>query len=264
VGRFLAFICLLAALAIGAAWYSQQPRWTRGGSVTATAGVSEEWLEHIYSQNPGDVEKAEATVRRLGARALPAIQAALRDPQSNRAIRKAAIKGCVILEQQAAEAIPEVAAQLDDPELTAEAALALSLMGAEAFTPLRDALDSPDPLVRKEALRSIGKLKERGPLDSAIVLPILLDRMHDPDKDVRIVAATYLGILHESPARSVPALIDGLTDENPEVRRASATALGSFEEGAEEAIPELRKAARDRDPDLAREAGLALLKLRKQ
>jgi HEAT repeat protein len=232
--------------------------------VTAKAGVDEEWLENIYSQNPNDVEEAEETVRRLGPRALPAIQAALRDPQSDKALRKAAIKGCVVLERQAVEAIPEVAAQLDDPELTAEAALALSLMGPEAFPPLRDALDSPNPLVRKEALRSIGKLKERGPLDPEVVLPILLDGMRDPDKDVRIVAATYLGILHESPERSVPALIEGLRDENPEVRRASATALGSFEEGAEEAIPELRRAARDRDPDLAREAGLALVKLRKQ
>jgi HEAT repeat protein len=264
VARFLAFILFLAGLAIAAAWYSQQPGILRSGDATATAGVREDWLEHIYSQNPRDVERAEDQVRKLGVRAIPAITAALRDPGTNKSIRRAALKGCVVLERTAAEAIPEVAAQLHDPELAAEAGMALSLMGPEAFVPLRDALGSPDPLVRKEALRSIGKLKARGPLESDTVLPLLLDGMRDHDEDVRVVAATYLGILHESPERSVPALVTGLADENTEVRRASATALGSFEEGAEGAIPELRKAARDRDQDVAREAGLALVKLQKQ
>ena len=49
--------------------------------------------------------------------------------------------------------------------------MALSLMGPEAFGPLRDALGRSDPLVRKEALRSIGKLKARGPLESDTVMP---------------------------------------------------------------------------------------------
>jgi HEAT repeat protein len=137
-------------------------------------------------------------------------------------------------------------------------------MGREAFAPLRAALRSDDPVLRKEALRSIGKLKARAPLDTRAVLPLLLAGMADPDKDVRVVAATYLGILHDDPERSVPVLVSGLSDDDVEVRRASATALGSFETGAEQALPELRKAARDRDQDLAREAGLALVKLQKQ
>jgi HEAT repeat protein len=266
VGKFLAFIVFIAGLAIAAAWYSQQGMnlWPGGPSAPATAGVSEEWLEHIYSQNPRDAATAEQEVRELGARALPAIRAVLRDPGSDTDLRKAALKGCVVLEQAAAAAIPDVAVHLPDPELTAEAALALSLMGREAFGPLREALAREDPVVRREALRSIGKLKTRAPLDTGAVLPLLIAGMQDRDKGVRTVAATYLGILHEDPERAVPALVSGLADDDVEVRRASATALGSFERGTEEALPELRKAARDRDEDLAREAGLALVKLQKQ
>jgi HEAT repeat protein len=264
VGKFLAFIVFLAGLAIAAAWYSQNGSGLPPRRSVATSEVSERWLEHIYSQNPHDVETAEQELRDLGVRALPAIQATLRDPRAARSRRKAALKGCVVLEKTASGAIPDVAAQLPDPDLTAEAALALSLMGREAFGPLRDALTSNDPLMRREALRSIGKLRTRAPLDTRDVLPLLLEGLNDRDKDVRIVAARYLGILHEDSERSVPALVKGLADEDIEVRRASAAALGSFESGADQAVPELRRAARDPDEELAREASLALVKLQKQ
>jgi vesicle coat complex subunit len=145
--------------------------------------------------------------------------------------------------------------------LTTEAALALSFMGRTAFAPLKDALTSGDPVLRREALRSIGKLKERAPLDSEAVLPLLIDGMADEDAGVRAVAATYLGIIHEDAEESVPALIDGLADEEIEVRRSSATALGSFGAEARDAIPALRRASSDQDPDVAREAGRALVRV---
>jgi len=171
------------------------------------------------------------------------------------------LKACGILGPAAASAIGEVAEQLPDPTLTADAALALSFMGRSAFGPLRDALGSEDPVVRRESLRSIGKLKERAPLDARAVLPLLVARATDSDAGVRAVAATYLGIIHEGGADAVPALIVALTDQEIDVRRAAATALGSFGEDAEVALPALRKAAADADPDVAREAGVALVKL---
>ncbi|HXW07974.1 MAG TPA: HEAT repeat domain-containing protein [Vicinamibacterales bacterium] len=261
MARFLAFLVLLASLATAAAWYSQQPEslWARK---TASDVPDDEWLDHIYSQNPRDAETAEQEVRELGPRVLPTIQAVLRDQRADDKARKAALKACVVLEQTAAPAVPEVAAQLGNPDLTEEAALALSFMGPEAFGPLREALRSEDPIVRREALRSIGKLRARAPLDSHAVIPLLIQGMEDADKDVRTVAATYLGILHDAPESAVPALVQGLSDEHIEVRRASARALGSFEHDIEPAIPALRRAARDPDQDLAREAGLALIKAR--
>jgi HEAT repeat protein len=134
-------------------------------------------------------------------------------------------------------------------------------MGPNAFGPLRDSLTSDDALVRRETLRSIGKLKDRAPLEAGAVVPLLIDGMRDPDPGVRAVAATYLGIIHQGGADAVFALMDGLKDEAPDVRRAAAIALGSFGTDAQPAIPALRKASGDPDEDVAREAGVALVKL---
>jgi HEAT repeat protein len=174
---------------------------------------------------------------------------------------KGAIKACAVLGPIAAPAIDEVAEQLADAELTADAAMALSFMGPNAFPPLKQSLSSDDAAIRREALRSIGKLKDRAPLDAIEVVPLLIDRIGDTDPSVRAVAATYLGILHDGGADAVTALLEGLKDPVPDVRRAAATALGSFGSDAEPAIPALRKASSDPDEDVAREAGVALVKL---
>jgi HEAT repeat protein len=140
--------------------------------------------------------------------------------------------------------------------------MALSFMGPGAFAPLKRSLSSDDAAVRREALRSIGKLKDRAPLDAIEVVPRMIDGMGDTDPGVRAVAATYLGIIHEGGADAVTALMEGLKDQMPDVRRAAATALGSFGSDAEPAIPALRKAASsDPDEDVAREAGVSLVKL---
>lgn len=264
MGRFFAYLVFLAALAIGAAWYSQPSARLRlpfASPESTAVQADDNWLDNLYSQNPRDVQEAENRVTRQGERALPAVRAALTSTAGDRQRRKAALKACVLLEQRAAPIMSEVAAQLRDPELTEEAAVALSFMGPAAFAPLRHALSSHDPVLRREAIRSLGKLKARAPLDARTVTPLLLIAMRDEDHAVRAVAATYLGIITEQPAESIPALVAGLDDPQIEVRRASATALGSFGEAAESALPALRKAAGDRDPDLAREAGRSLIRL---
>ena len=219
------------------------------------------WIDLLYSQNPKEAADAAKHVESLGAQALPLIPATLQDPDAEPPRVKGALKACVIIGIAAAPAIGEVAEQLPDPALTAEAALALSFMGREAFGPLRAALGSNDPVVRREALRSIGKLKERAPLDTRAVVPLLIAAMADTDAGVRAVAATYLGIVHEGGAEVVTALIAGLTDAEADVRRAAAAALGSFSGEASLALPALRKASGDPDPEVAREAGVSLVKL---
>ena len=52
--------------------------------------------------------------------------------------------------------------------------MALSFMGQGAFNPLRDALASADPALRREAIRSIGKLAARAPIDTREVTPLLI------------------------------------------------------------------------------------------
>jgi HEAT repeat protein len=264
VGKFLAYLLFLALLALGAAWYSQTQYGIALPFLTPeTPAVTAEpkWLDTLSSQNPREAQAAVRHVRALGKRVIPTLQSTLRATGANLERRKAALRACVILEQKAAPVIPDVAAQLSDPELTEEAAMALSFMGRGAFGPLRQALTSDYPMLRREAVRSIGKLTARAPLDAGAVIPLLVGAMRDSDHSVRTVAATYIGILHEDAGLSVPALIAGLGDPDIEVRRASATALGSFGAAAEQAVPDLRKAAGDVDENLAREAGLALIQI---
>jgi HEAT repeat protein len=261
VSKFVTYLLVLGGLAVGAAWYSY-----RAGIVPlpvkparTLVGEDATWLVDLYSQNPRDTAKGTAKVERLGVRALPQIVATLRDPASEHNHRRAALRASGILGVAAEPVIPEVAAALSDPDLTVDAAVALSFMGPKAVPPLEKALSSDDAAVRREALRSMGKLRFRAPLLSQDVLPLLLDAMGDPDEGVRAVAATYLGIMHDDPDASVPLLAQALEDPDVTVRRAAASALGSFGAAASSALPALKKAAGSADPDLAREAGRSIV-----
>jgi HEAT repeat protein len=264
MARLSLVVVLLVALAAVGIWqYRGQP--TSELAATPPKPVEgDAWLTLLYSRNPREVEAASQQVATLGPRAVPIIQATLGDPQAEANRLKGALKACGILGKTAAPAIPDVAEVLLEPGLTAEAAIALSYMGPDALPPLTDALTSEDAVVRREALRSIGKLRERAPLDSSVVLPPLTERMTDVDPGVRTVAATYLGIIHEGADVAVPALTKGLADTDPEVRRASAAALGSFGADALPALDALKKAAADKNDDVAREAGRSVVKLQQR
>jgi HEAT repeat protein len=253
-------VAILGAAGFGL-WYRYQAERAADPVNEVSLAEADEWLDELYSQNPKTAEAATEHVKELGTDALPTIQAVLEDPGADPQRKKAAFKAVGILGPAAAPLVGHVAEHLPDPALTAEAAVALSFMGREAFEPLRDALDSDDPVLRAEALRSLGKLQERAPLDSRAVLPLLVKGMNDPDAGVRTVAATYLGIIGESPETVVPLLIGGLKDDSPDVRAAAATALGSFPSAASVAIPALRRATGDKNADVAREAGVSLVKL---
>jgi HEAT repeat protein len=265
MARLSLVVVLLVALAAAGIWqYRRQNQTEVATSAPATPVEGDAWLTLLYSRNPREVEAASQQVATLGPRAVPIIQATLGDPQAEADRLKGALKACGILGKTAAPAIPDVAEALLEPGLTAEAAIALSYMGPDALPPLTDALTSDDAVVRREALRSIGKLKDRAPLDFTLVLPPLTERMTDVDPGVRAVAATYLGIIHEGADVAVPALVKGLEDTDPEVRRASAAALGSFGADALPALDALKKAAADKNDDVAREAGRSVVKLQQR
>ncbi len=257
----LIFVLLLAGGAAAYVYIERRPAAPPPEITHPAAADDDAWIDHLYHANPADVAAATSQVQRLGARALPLIHKTLQDPTASSERVKAALKACGILGPVAAPAIDEVAEQLADPTLTAEAAVALSFMGRGAFDPLREAAASDDPLVRREALRSIGKLKERAKLRASDVVPLLINGATDTDAGVRTVAVTYLGIIHEGGADAVDALIIGLRDPEVDVRRSAATALGSFGEEAANALPALKQASTDSDPEVAREAGATLVKL---
>jgi len=254
------FVALFVALVFGVAiavWYYRAPN---AGPVNVAAPRNDDrWLDDLQSRAPKDVEAAIAELEQRGTAAMPVIRSTLQDPSTPAARRKAALKATAILGARGVEALPEVTAALQQPEYAPEAALALSFMGSPAVVPLRDAIRSDEPVVRREALRSLGKLRERASIDPQVVVPMLLDALQDPDASVRTVATTYLGIVRDNPEKEVAGLIKALGDDDAGVRQAAAVALSSYGALAEPAIPALQKAANDPDEDVKREAGRTLV-----
>ena len=258
VTRFVAlFVALLAG--VGAAvWYYRAPA---NGLPAAIVRNDDRWIDGLQSRSPKEVEAATAQLEERGTAALPLIRSTLQDPAADRAKKQAALKATAILGTRAAEALPDVAAVLQEPGYAPEAALALSFMGSAAVPALQEAINAPDEVVRREALRALGKLRERASIDPKIVVPLLLRAIDDPAASVRHVAVTYLGIVRDDPDAEVTGLIKTLADESPEVRQAAAAALAEYGALATRAIPALKKAASDPDEDVRREAGRTLVHL---
>ena len=251
------FVALLAG--VGAAvWYYRAPAGTEPAPIVRN---DDRWIDALQSRSPREVEQATAELEQRGTAALPLIRRTLQDGGAPPARRKAALKGTAILGARAAEAIPDVSEILRDPDYAQEAALALSFMGSAAVGPLREAIQSDDPMVRREAVRAMGKLRERASIDPQIVIPVLLQALDDPDPAVRTVAVTYMGIVRDNPDTEIAGLIKALTDENAEVRQGAAVALSEYGTLADRAIPALRKAANDPDEEVRREAGRTLVHL---
>lgn len=258
MARFVAlFVALVAGVAAAVWYYRSAPT---APPVSVTVRNEDQWLEDLQSRSPKEVEAATAALEQRGTAAVPAIRNALQDAGTDRARRRAALKGAAILGPRAVESLPEVAAALQDPQFAPEAGVALSFMGSPAVTPLRDAMHADEPVVRREALRALGKLRERASIDPQLVVPLLLEALKDADASVRQVAATYLGIVRDHPAEEVLGLIGALKDPEAGVRQAVAVALSSYGLDAEPAVPALTAAStKDPDEDVRREAARALV-----
>ena len=256
--RFVAlFVALVAGVGV-AVWYYRAPA---NGIPAPIVRNDDQWIDGLQSRSPKEVEAATAQLEERGTAALPLIRRTLQEPGSEPAKKQAALKATAILGARAAEALPDVAVVLQEPEHAPSAALALSFMGSAAVPALQDAVNSNNEVVRREALRALGKLRERASIDPKIVVPLLLRAAEDPDPTVRTVAVTYLGIVRDEPVAEVNGLIKALADESPEVRQAAAAALSEYGPLAERAIPALKKASSDPDEDVRREAGRTLVHL---
>jgi HEAT repeat protein len=258
VTRFIAlFVALVAGVGV-AVWYYRAPA---DGAPALIARDDDRWMTGLQSRSPKEVEEATAQLEERGTAALPLIRRTLQDQAAEPAEKQAALKATAILGARAAEALPDVVAVLQEPDYAPEAALALSFMGSPAVPALQDAVNSNNEIVRREALRALGKLRERASIDPKLVVPLLLRAIDDPDPSVRHVAVTYLGIVRDEPVAAVNGLIKAVADESSEVRQAAVAALAEYGPRAERAIPALKKATGDPDEDVRREAGRTLVRL---
>lgn len=256
--RFVALLIVLVAGVAAAVWYYRAA--PTAPPVSVVVRNDDRWLNDLLSRSPKDVEKATAEIEERGTAALPVIRRTLQDPAAEPLRRKAALKAVAILGPRAAESLPEVTAALSDPAFSPEAGLALSFMGSAAVPALRDALHADEPVVRREALRALGKLRERASIDPQIVVPLLLEALKDEDASVRQVAVTYLGIVRDRPQEEVAGLIAALQDSEALVRRAAALALSSYGLDAQPAVAALTKvSASDPDDDVKQESARALV-----
>lgn len=256
--RFIAlFVALVAGVGV-AVWFYRAPE---NGVPAPIVRNDDRWIDGLQSRSPKEVEEATAQLEERGTAVLPLIRATLQDPAAEPAKKQAALKATAILGARAADALPDVSAVLQDPQFAPAAALALSFMGSAAVPALQEAVTADNEVVRREALRALGKLRERASIDPKLVVPLLLRSLDDPDPAVRTTAATYLGIVRDEPQAEVKGLIKALADESADVRQAAAGALAEYGTLAEPAIPALKKAASDPDEDVRREAGRTLVHL---
>src|SRR5215204_4176255 len=113
--RFVALFLALVAGVGAAVWYYRSAD-AGSGPVRVIARNDDRWLDDLLSRTPKEVESATAALEQRGTAALPVIRRTLQDQGADPARRKAALKACAILGVSAAEAIPDVANALQEPD----------------------------------------------------------------------------------------------------------------------------------------------------
>ena len=255
--RFVALLVALVAGVAAAVWYYR-------AAPTAAAGQrvirnDDRWLDDLQSRSPKDVERATAELEQRGTAALPVIRRTLQDVNADPLRRKAALKARPFSVRAPPRAFPRSPPRSRIRTFPRGRPRA-QLHGLAGGSTLRDAEHADEPIVRREALRTLGKLRERASINPQIVVPLLLAAVKDADATVRQVAVTYLGIVRDRPAGG---------SRRPDRRaRGSASgsaagcgaALSSYGLDAEPAVKALTKAsASDPDDDVKREAARALV-----
>jgi HEAT repeat protein len=189
--------------------------------------------------------------------AAPALVAALDDPDPH--VRAVAVRSLGRLAPDVPGAVPALVGLF--PDLGAIRAVAeFRAAGAEAVPRLTELLNHPDPAVRRNAARTLGRIGEAARPSA----PALAARLTDDDPAVREYAAKALGGIGPSAAAAVPELVKLLDDPEPQVRQGAVVALGDMREAAKEVLPRLRALKDDPDPAVRSAAELAEQRIERQ
>ena len=129
-----------------------------------------------------------------------------------------------------AASIPALAAALADPDpfVGGAAADALARIGPASVPALLRSLEDARPGVRTGAAIALGKLGS----GAADAVPALAKALADPDAVVRWTAANALGASGRGASSALPALRDALWDRDEDVRRGAALALERIDAAA--------------------------------
>lgn len=204
----------------------------------------------------------------VGASAVPALCAAMRNHQ-NVTVRRAAAKTLTLIgdpqslpalldsllndadpvvQGSAVGAMAAIGAESVDvllevllqPEATAMqiglASWGLSFVGAKAPEALRKAAQSEHAEIRTAAIAALGDQIQSLEDEQAKVL--LMNALNDQSSDVRAEASTLLGKLHDADWAE-PLLLPMIADNEPQVRKNAALSLMKL--GASEATPALKE-----------------------
>lgn len=152
-------------------------------------------------------------------------------------------------------ALPVLAEALPLPD--AARALRKYGLGARAAVPrLIECLDDPNPEVRREAAKTLGKAGEVSAVEP------LIRKFTDPDPVVREWAAEACGEFGPRAVAAVPGLTRLLTDEAVKVRRDAVRSLGQIGPPAAGAAAAIEKLVFDPEEIVRKAAAEALKRVR--
>lgn len=167
----------------------------------------------------------------LGTTASSFMRVVREDQDPNRrflAYQKLADTHCYTSEDQKARATELLAERLksaDEPIATrAMICRTLGEIGRpEARPALLASLEDPDPLIRSEAARALGRVAQ--PDDSVLLARVMAA---DTNPDCRLAAIEGLGQIKDPDPRAYVVLVEGMESDDPAVRLASVRSLRSM------------------------------------
>lgn len=160
-----------------------------------------EWLK-MHDREGRFSDDAKSALHEMGTNAIPALLKRLsyREPPFNlpptrvnpeAQINMDAVRGLIMLGEQAKTAIPQLESLMDTPDRTMAllAMVAASETGADAIPCFVKGLTNQNAIVRGEAASRLGISYTRFPQQCKAALPLLLNLLNDDSENVRVNAA---------------------------------------------------------------------------
>jgi HEAT repeat protein len=210
------------------------------GSLGRNAAPAVGALVDALNDSKGEVKQNAAwALGKIGEAGVPGIRKALGDADS--LVKRDAAAALAPLDPKVSRpALGELLPLCRDPNTETRKAAVIVLVkivapeDTAALAPLRPLLDAgEDPEVRANAALALSNI---GGKDAAAAVPALLDALRRGDAELRRQAAAAIRNIGPDAKDAVPDLIKALADPDGETRANAALALGGIGPGAEAAV----------------------------